>query len=59
MRTFANSEAPDEMQNAKYTVCKGKNDLQTKLYNIFEKFDQTPLDMYNGFYCIKPIVKIH
>ena len=27
-----------------YTVCEGKNDLQT----IFENFNLTPLDMYNG-----------
>ena len=36
MSTFSNSEDPDEMQhNAAfhhgYTVCKSKNDLQTKI----------------------------
>ena len=40
MRIFANSEDPDEMPIMLhfirvYTVCKGKNDLQTKEYNIF------------------------
>ena len=43
-----------------YTVCKGKKDLLTKEYNIFNCFlsyKLTPLDMYNGLfqvYCIKP-----
>ena len=41
-----------------HTVCRGKNDLQTKEYNIlFENYNLTPLDMYNGLsqvYCIKP-----
>ena len=40
-----------------YTVCEGKKDLQTKEYTIFENYNLTPLDMYNGLshvYCIKP-----
>ena len=40
MITFANHVDPDEMQQMLhfirvYTVCKGKNDRQTKEYNIF------------------------
>ena len=37
MSTFANSEDPDEMLHfiRVFTVCKGKNDLQTKEYIIF------------------------
>ena len=31
-----------------YTVCKGKNDLKTKEYNIFANYNLTTLDMYNG-----------
>ena len=45
-----------------YTICKGKKDLQTKEYNIFENFNLTPLNMYNGLfqvYCIKPEGRIH
>ena len=34
-----------------YTVCNGKNDLQTKEYTIFFENDNlTPLDMYNGLF---------
>ena len=29
-----------------YTVCKGKNDLQTKEYNFYENYNLTALDMY-------------
>ena len=60
MSTFSNNEDPDEMQhNAAFHLglhSKGKNDLQTKEYNIFENYNPTPLDMYNGLsqvYCIK------
>ena len=39
MRTFGNSEDPDEMQhNAAFHQglrCKGKKDIQTKDFNIF------------------------
>ena len=31
-----------------YTICKGKEDLQAKEYNIFENYNSTTLDMYNG-----------
>ena len=50
MSTFANSEDPDEMQHfiRVYTVCKGKNDLQTKKYNSFQNYYPTSLDMYKG-----------
>ena len=52
MRTFVNSEDPDEMQhNAAFHQglhCKGKKDLQTKESNIFENYNLTPLNMYNG-----------
>ena len=41
MSIFANSES-DEIRV--YTVCKGKKDLQKKEYNIFEKYNLTPLD---------------
>ena len=41
MSTFANSEDPDEMLTLHFirvfAVCKGKNDLKTKEYNIFFK----------------------
>ena len=40
-----------------YTVCTGEKDLQAKQYNIFERYNLTSLDMYNGLskvYCIKP-----
>ena len=33
--------------NRVYTVCKGKKDIQTKEYNIFENYNLTPLDIYN------------
>ena len=45
-----------------YTVCKGKRNLQTKEYNIFENYNLTPLDMYTGLsqvYCIKSEGRIH
>ena len=41
MGTFTKSEDPDEMPHniqhfiRVFTVCMGKRDLQTKLYNIF------------------------
>ena len=72
MSTFANSEDPDEMQHNTafimlhsiwiYTICKGKKDLQTNEFNIFENYNLTPLDMYNGLsqvYCIKPEGRMH
>ena len=53
MSTFANSEDHVEMQHSTafhhaLTVCKGKKDLQTKGYNIFENYNLTLLDIYNG-----------
>ena len=45
-----------------YTVCKGKKDFQTKNTIVFEKYNLTPLYMYNGLsqvYCIKPEGRIH
>ena len=67
MITFANRVDPDEMQQMLHfirvcTVCKGKNDRQTKEYNIFENYYLTPLDMYNGLsqvYCIRQEGRIH
>ena len=44
-----------------YTVCKGKKDLQTKKYILFN-FNLTPLDIYNGLSqvnCFKPEGRIH
>ena len=40
-----------------YTVCKGKNDLQTKETIYFENYSVTCPDMYNRLsqiYCIRP-----
>ena len=74
MSTFTNSIDPDKNaafhQGRKvrhfirvYTVCKGKKDLQTKIYNIFFfNYNLAPLDMYNGLsqvYCIKSEGRIH
>ena len=68
MNTFANNEDPDEMQhNAAFhqglhCLKNIKKGLQTKEYNIFENFNLTPLDLYNGLsqvYCIKAEGKIH
>ena len=67
MGTFTNSEDPDEMpHNAAFHqglhCLLGKKDLQTKRYNIFENYNLTFLDMFNGLfqvYCIKPEGRIH
>ena len=44
-------------------IVKVKKDIQTNEYNIlFENYNLTPLDMYNGLteaYCIKPEGRIH
>ena len=68
MSTFSNSEDPDEMQHyaafhqGLHCFCEGEKDFQTKEYNIFENYNVTPLNMYNGLsqvYCIKAEAIIH
>ena len=68
MGIFTNSEDPDEMpHNVAFhqglNCCKGKNDLQTKDYNILmQMYNLTPQDMYNGLsqvYCSKPEGRVH
>ena len=42
--------------------CKGEKDLQTKENNIFENYNLTPLDIYNGrfqVYCTKTVGRTH
>ena len=67
MSTLANNEDPDEMRHtaafssASTLFVKVKKDLQTKEYNIFNHYNRTHLDMYNGLskpYCIKPEGKL-
>ena len=61
MSTFANSEDPDEMQhNAAFYL--GQHCLYFRQKTIFENYNLTSLDMYNGLskvYCIKPEGRIY
>ena len=67
MSTFANSEDPDEMQHNAFD--QGLHCLQRKkrssdkiIEYFFQKYNLTPLDMYNGLshvYWIKPEGRIH
>ena len=67
MGPFTNSEDQDEMQlNAAFhqgrTVCKGKKIFRQYNTIIFENYNLTPLDMYNGLsqvFFIKPEGRIH
>ena len=52
MGTLTNSEDPDETPpnlifHQVYTFHKGIKDLQTKVYNIFENYNMTSLNIYN------------
>ena len=52
MGTLTNSEDPDETPpnlifHQVYTIHKGIKDLQTKVYNIFENYSMTSLNIYN------------
>ena len=49
---LTNSEDPDETPpnltfHQVYTIYKGIKDLQTKVYNIFENYNLTSLNIYN------------
>ena len=62
MGTFKNSKDPDEKAKYDFYTDKVKKNLRTKKYNIFENYNPTTLEMYNGLsqvYCIKPEGRIH
>ena len=64
MRTFANSEDPDEMQHSSGSslFVKVKKISRQKNTIFFENYKLIPLDMYTELsqvYCIKPEGRIH